>query len=385
MRKIKVLYVIDSLEFYGAERSLTSLAKEFKNINPVFVHIYPGAALKKELTENNIKVYSLNIQEKYGFRKAVHLLSVIYQLEKPDLIHSTLFRADIITRKLKNSFKDIPLINSWVTNSYTGSRYKNKNIWNRLKLLGAFFMDLYSANKVDGFLANSKTIEETNRLALKISKSKTKVIYRGRELSKFHNTPELKMDLLRSELSLKDKIVLLNVGRLIPSKGQLDLIQVMPELIKKNPDVILLISGEGGFRKVLEAEIYDNKLEKHVMLLGARNDIPELLSIADYFVFPSLMEGLSGALIEAMMAGKFIIASDIPENLECVDESTALIFKTADKNDLLLKLDNALKKSSNHQELGKKAQEIARKKFEISNIAVKYESFYKRIVTRQIS
>lgn len=385
MRKIKVLYVIDSLEFYGAERSLISLAKEFKNINPVFVHIYPGAALKKELTENNIKVYSLNIQEKYGFRKAVNLLSVIYQLEKPDLIHSTLFRADIITRKLKNSFKNIPLINSWVTNSYTGSRYKNKNIWNRLKLLGAFFMDLYSANKVDRFLANSKTIEETNRLALKISKSKTKVIYRGRELSKFHNTPELKLDLLRSELSLKDKKVLLNVGRLIPSKGQLDLIQVMPELIKKHPDVILLISGEGGFRKVLEAEIYDNKLEKHVMLLGARNDIPELLSIADYFVFPSFMEGLSGALIEAMMAGKFIIASDIPENLECVDESTALIFKTADKNDLLLKLDNALKKSSNHQELGKKAQEIARKKFEISNIAVKYESFYKRIVTRQIS
>jgi glycosyltransferase involved in cell wall biosynthesis len=377
--KIKVLYIIDTLEFYGAERSLVSLVKEFKNTIPVFVHIYPGSTLKEELNESGIQVYSLEINEKYGFKKAVRLLTEIYRIEKPDLVHSTLFRADMISRKMKVAFKTIPLVNSWVTNSYKENRYKNHHIITRLKLWRAFLMDYFSTHKVDKFLANSRTIEKANRLALNISQEKTEIIYRGRDFSKFQGIPESKLNFLKKELHVEGKKVLLNVGRLIYTKGQLELIQAMPRLIEKYPNVILIIVGEGSYRKTLEAEIYSNEIEKHVFLLGARNDIPELLGIADIFVFPSHMEGLSGALIEAMMAGKLIIASDIPENLECVNSNTALIFNKEKKDDLLFQLEYALKNQSIHQVLAKNAQEVAQNKFEISKIASMYEKFYKEV------
>ena len=68
---MKVLYIIDSLEGYGAEKSLVEISKNFRNVVPVFVHIYQGDMLKSDLEKAGIKVYSLDINKKYAFEEAV--------------------------------------------------------------------------------------------------------------------------------------------------------------------------------------------------------------------------------------------------------------------------------------------------------------------------
>lgn len=380
MKPLKILYIIETLEVYGAERSLVALAKEFQHIIPVFVHLYPGSPLKKELIENGIKVYSLNLQGKNDFNKARKLLKKIYLSEKPDIVHSTLFRADLVARKMKADFSNIPLISSWVTNSYSKIRYKNKTFLTQIKLWRAFLLDKFSAHKVDRFLANSYTIEKTNRIALKVPEGKTSVIYRGRKIDHFTEVSEERKEFIRNELNLKNKRVLLNVGRLIPTKGHLELLQIMPGMIKSFPDIVLLVCGEGKYRKVLEEEIKNQNLESYVQLLGSRNNIPELLAVAEYFVFPSHLEGLSGSLIEAMLAGKIIIASDIKENLECVSDTTALLYKAGDKTDLLLRISEALQKPEFYKFKGREACEVAKKKFDIRVIAKKYEDFYRSVL-----
>src|SRR5690606_10586584 len=103
-------------------------------------------------------------------------------------------------------------------------------------------------------------------------------------------------------------------------------------------------------------------------LLGNRKDIPELLTLADFFVFPSWFEGLPGSLIEAMMAGTPIIASNIPENLECVNEEIALIFRKADPGDLKTKLHWALDNKLEMMERAIEAKRIAATKFDINYI-----------------
>jgi L-malate glycosyltransferase len=108
---MKVLFVIDTINGSGAERSLVEISQHFEKYIPVFVHLYEGDQLKPNLEDSGIKVYSLNIPGPRNFSKAAKELEKIYEKEKPDIIHSTLFRSDAVTRKLKSKY-DIPLVSS---------------------------------------------------------------------------------------------------------------------------------------------------------------------------------------------------------------------------------------------------------------------------------
>lgn len=92
------------------------------------------------------------------------------------------------------------------------------------------------------------------------------------------------------------------------------------------------------------------------------------------FLFPSWYEGFSGALVEAMMAGIPIIASDIPMNLEAVtDSKTALIFKVGDSQDLFEKMTFALEHPEQMAAMGQEARREAEERFDIEKIAREYE------------
>ena len=378
--KKKALYIIDTLQGAGAERSLVEIAQNFKDFIPVFVHIYPGDMLKVELQNAGIKVYSLEIQERYGFREASNLLTAIYEEEKPDLVHSTLYRADMVARYLKKKFPDIPLVGSFVNNSYTPLRYKGKSFVTKVKLWLAYRLDKYSAKKVDFFISNSETIKKDEGGALGVPLSKVRVIYRGRDLSKFKGIDDSTVRRLKSSLGIESENVLINVSRLIERKAQLDIINALPVVLNEFPDTVLLIAGHGEYKSILENRAKALNVQEHVKLLGRRQDVTELLEVAKVFVYPSYAEGLPGALIEAMMARKLIIASDIGENLECVDERSALIFEKGKVEELANKIVYALKNSSKLSHLGENARQLAKDKFQIETIAKQYEELYDEIL-----
>ena len=375
---MKVLYLIDTLEGYGAERSIVEIALNFKNIKPVFIYIYDGDKLQNILEHHGIRVYPLNIKEKYGFTEAIEKITPIIRKEKPLIVHSSLFRADMIARRLKQKFPEILLINSLVSNSYGKHRYNYLSLSAKFKLFTTQLRDRISAVNVDYFISNSYTILETNLKALRIPRKKTVVIYRGRYLNKFaHFNNSIKT----LELKFQKKKIFLNIARLHRGKGQLDLLKAFRNLCKKHSDVVLLLAGEGALRPELEVMIKDFSLEGSVFLLGYREDITELLGITDYFVFPSYYEGLPGALIEAIIAKKRIIASDIPENKECFPDNGALFFPVGDNVALSLQLEKALT-LKNWEEKVAESYVYAEKKFDIFKISAKYESFYKKILKR---
>ncbi|WP_405198349.1 glycosyltransferase family 4 protein [Christiangramia sp. LLG6405-1] len=377
--KKKVIFVIDTLQGSGAERSLVQIARHFKTYTPVFVHIYKGDMLKPQLNNDGIKVYSLNVESKYGFKSAENQLIQIYNEEEPDLVHSTLYRADMVARRLKKKFPKVPLIGSFVNNSYTPLRYKDQSLLMKIKLWLAFQMDKKTAKLVDFFISNSETIKQSEGDSLGVDPSKIEVIYRGRDFNQYNNLDSSVIDTIRKTLKVDGKNVLINVSRLIQRKAQLDIINAMPDVIQQFPDTILLIAGHGAYRDILNKRAIDLNIERHIKLLGSRGDIPELLSLSQLFIYPSYAEGLPGALIEGMMAGKLIIASDIGENLECVNEESALIFKKGDVGELSDKIIFALKNFETLKYLGKNAQKQAQQKFDIQSIADQYENLYDKI------
>ena len=121
----------------------------------------------------------------------------------------------------------------------------------------------------------------------------------------------------RKELGLsKDSIVLLSVGELNKNKNHSIVIKALAKL--NNPNIHYLICGQGNLKEYLEKLIKKLKLENNVKLLGFRKDIYEIYKISDIFVFPSKREGLSVALMEAIVCELPIICSDIRGNRDLI-------------------------------------------------------------------
>ncbi len=380
MKRIKVIYLIDTLAVGGAEKSLADIAIHNTKIESIFITIYTGDGLVSLLKQNSIEVHQLNNSFRYEFKTVVTQLLPLLDIIQPDIIHATLFRSDIIARKVKK-YRNIPLISSFVNNTYLSERYGTLSLLGKVKLYGCQLMDKWSANKVDLFISNSATIMETNCRALGIKKEKVKVIYRGRSSKKFDSISDQEAHALRFKLNINsDTKILLNVSRLLDRKGQLDLLKSYAEVVKKHPDTMLLFAGEGAFRATLEKAIDDLQLKEKVVLLGNVDYIPLLLKMADVFIFPSHYEGLPGALLEAMFVHKIIICSDIGENKECVSETEAIFFKTHDIEDLTIKISMVLSNLKEYEPMAINAKKAAISKFELATIISQYNGAYQNLL-----
>lgn len=380
-QKTTVLYLIDTLEMGGAEKSLVEITSRFKSITPVFIHIYKGDSLKENLVQNGIEVHSLEINEQYGYKKAQQRLIPMIEKIKPDIIHASLTRSVLISRRLKKEFKEIPLVNSFTSNSYIHTRYRNLSISRKIKLKYIQWKDRRSAKLADLFISNSQEIKKNNVKALGIPAEKIKVIPRGRS-SELFNPENFNSAELKKKQGLENFTVILNVGRLIKTKGQLDLIKAFSGIRKKVPQSILLIAGEGPYRQQLEAEIEKEGLEEDVRLLGNRSDIPQLLAMADIFVFPTSLEGLPGSLIEAMMSKKAILCSDIPENKECLPDAGGKFFSPGDIPKLSDLLEESLRNKGALNGMSEIAYRHALENFEIGKVAQVYEETYHNLRER---
>jgi glycosyltransferase involved in cell wall biosynthesis len=373
IRRKKVLFVIDTLQLGGAEQSLLENTSRFKNIHPVVCHLYTGSILEPRFAEKGIKVYSLNISKKYGFIDAYKGLKAIVDQERPDLMVAYLTRSEIVTRLL-GKFNRIPVVGTFVNDLYSKS-YNQHLSWKSRNVVSLFkYINKVTSKICVGFVSNSEAIKESNAKQLSIQPGKIKVITRGRDSLKFHRKNVEHYD---GNASIR----FLNVSRLFSVKGHRFMILGFKKFLDKHPDATLSIVGDGPLRNELTTLINENKLENKVFLLGSRTDVPALLSEYDCFVFPSLVEGFSGALIEAMFAGLPVLASDIPQNKEAIIHlETGFLFKRESAEEV----ENAMLWFRENRDLSNKlaakAYEYAKENFELDKIVTRFESYLHAVI-----
>ena len=129
---------------------------------------------------------------------------------------------------------------------------------------------------------------------------------------------------VRSELGVEvGDLFLVSVGRLAPQKGFGTLLQALPEVLRRGVRARLVIVGEGPLRSALEEQSAAAELTPAVSFLGFRADVGDILNASDFVIAPSLWEGLSISVLEAMALGKPIIATDIGSNLELLEDSVS--------------------------------------------------------------
>jgi glycosyltransferase involved in cell wall biosynthesis len=129
---------------------------------------------------------------------------------------------------------------------------------------------------------------------------------------------------VRREFGLAaDDLVIASIGRLAPGKGLEDLVVALPEIRRSQPRARLLLAGDGPLRPELEAQVRGSGLEGFVHLPGFREDVGDLLMAADLVAAPSLREGLSISVLEAMAMGRPIVATTIGSNRELIEDGVS--------------------------------------------------------------
>lgn len=135
------------------------------------------------------------------------------------------------------------------------------------------------------------------------------VIKNAIDIKKNEYNPEIRKQKLE-EWKLTGHPVYAHVGSYSPVKNHKYLISVFNEITKLQPEARLLCIGEGPLRSEMEAQIKELGLEDKIILTGIRHDVPDLLQMADLFIFPSIYEGLPLSVIEAQAAGIRCLISD---------------------------------------------------------------------------
>lgn len=368
---MKILFIQDALINAGSEKSHLEILSRLSDTRVSVAYFYPFHDLKKDYERAGLTLFFLNLKRKYGFLIGTYRLVKLLRKDRPNLMVSCLLRSNLMARTA-SWITHIPLVGTLVNDSYCEDRIKEHHGLSLWKFNFFWWLDRLTAGIPIHWMANAKCLSVSHSITLKLVPAKISVVYRGRGVNINEWAPRAKTG-----------FIFIAYGRLIQRKGFQELLRAMPQVLTVHPEVKMYLYGKGAWEQKLKQIVDELKLNESVILAGSHPEVHTKLAEADCFVFPSWYEGFSGALVEAMMAGIPIIASDIPMNLEAITPGVnALSFKVKDVEDLASKMIYAMEHRKEMALMGQKAREEAITRFDINKIAAQYEETLHRIYSQ---
>jgi glycosyltransferase involved in cell wall biosynthesis len=253
-----------------------------------------------------------------------------------------------------------------VNTDYAEIRWSDPNL-NKIKFRLARLLDSWTARYLTTHIhANSNAVRAAAIRDLRLPAEHITVIEEVREPKRLGQPSPERRWRARLQFGLHEhQKVLVNVGRQDYQKGHRYLLEAIGTLLPAHPQLVLLVAGRtGDVSQDLERLHRQLRLGKHVCFLGHRTDVPEILAAADLFVFPSLYEGLPGAVIEAMALGLPIVAADIDPVREAVQEGrNAILVKPASAAELAKAIGRLLGDQETAFAFARRSREIFAERF----------------------
>lgn len=183
-----------------------------------------------------------------------------------------------------------------------------------------------------------------------------------------------------SSVNVEDEAFLIgSIGRLAYQKNYTFLIITMPAVLEKHPNARLVIIGEGPEREKCEQLIARLHLENNVYLAGAREYAVEYIPAFDLFVLPSIYEGMSVTMLEALSVGAPILATDVAGNSEIVSDDERQLYTLNDRDEFLRKLSTLIQNTAVRTDIGIENKQRA-DRFHIRYTGAGYAALYKQLV-----
>jgi colanic acid/amylovoran biosynthesis glycosyltransferase len=212
------------------------------------------------------------------------------------------------------------------------------------------------AGWVDGFIAVSEDVEQAILRDIGRVGHKVTVINNGVDVRRYGRPVDRAA--VRASLGLEAGAkLLIMVGNFKEQKGHRYLLEAAPVLLERHPKLHLLLVGSGGNQAQLQAQVAESGLSGRIHFLGSRSDVPDLLAASDYFILPSLWEGLAMALIEAMASGLPIVATDVSGSGQVmIDGQTGLLISPGNAAEIQRAVDTLLADPAQAQAMGQAAR-----------------------------
>lgn len=230
----------------------------------------------------------------------------------------------------------------------------------------------------DAVFTNSVELRDYHARQAGIPGNRVGVIYNGVDTNRFKPQPGVRQQ-LRQELRIPaDSLLVGSVGRLVTIKDHITLLKAASALAGHGLNVNVLLVGAGPEMASLQNRVVgDADLSGRVLFTGGSDRIPELLNAMDVFVLPSLGEGMSNTLLEAMASALPVVASRVGGNPELIEDGrTGLLFTAGDSASLAAQI-NILADCDLRHRLGSAARESAIRLFSLDRMVGNYRNLYR--------
>jgi glycosyltransferase involved in cell wall biosynthesis len=362
--------------YFGAENVIIELSKKMKffGYEPVigiFNNLYnPHLELALEAKKNNIRVKIFPCRYKFDFH-TIKIIKSFLKKNNVDILHTHGYKSNLYglfgsTRK--------------------SVKVATNHMWIRSNLRSRIYCMLDSAliRFFDKIIAVSDPIKQ-DMLKKGIISDKIAVIYNGIDADRFNKIFDNEKLKTHFNIPIKSKVVG-TVGSLIIEKGHTYFIEAANKVLKTYPDTRFLIVGDGRCRKELENKVYKLGLEKNIIFAGLRDDMPEMYSLMDVFVLPSLIEGMPMALLEAMASSKPVIASNVGSISKAVkNNNTGLLVSPGDVEDLAKTILFIISHEDAARTIGRNGLKKVRNTFLSEHMCKSYIAIYKKLLNQALA
>lgn len=370
---INVLYIIDSMFNAGAQTHIAGMIRghDKNRFRPYLICLQEKGPLGEKLEAEGYPVAAYGLKRVYALQAAWSYTQFIPFLrrERIDIVHAYLFSAQIYGIP-PSRLAGVPLV-------IAGRRDAGK-YWTALRyLLARKFANSFSHIQI----ANAQAVKEFVVREEGVPQDKVRIVANGIDASRFSpqegtvdrvDRPVLTVGYVGSLTRVKQVEVLLRAAK-----------RVLPECPRLR---ILIVGGgpvstqrlvEGQTDLWLKSRAHELGLSDHVVFTGARTHIQEELKGMDIFVMPSILEGMSNAILEAMATGLPVIAADSGGNRELVDEGgTGYLFPVGDDQRLGELLLDLLGSEEKRRAMGRAARQRVMEQFTVQRMVAEMERAY---------
>lgn len=372
-RKVRIAQVITGLPLGGGGQVIWTISRKLDKARfdmDIFCVIEGGdLVFDIERMGFKVKIMAGTYDHKRFFPYSItKILRLSDELKKGqyDIVHTHLYQADVIGR-VAAILAGIPRI---------VKSLHNMGMWKTTKHL---IVDRLLLRRTAKVICCSNYQKEVVVKQESLPETKVETIYHGVDLERFKLLNDrhsyAKTVRLNAEL-----LTIGTVGRMINSKGQIHFLNAIPAILSEHPHAQFVIIGDGPIRRHLFSAVENTPYREKIHFLGSRSDIPQLLTLMDVFVFPSLSEGLGISVLEAMASGLPVVASNIrPLSEMIIPENTGLLVKTEDPADLAGAVNRLLRDEDLRRDMGNRGRERVKQYFTDEQMVRQIENLYQAL------
>jgi len=354
--QIIVFHLVDTMELGGLERVVSNLAQglDRKKYKVEVCCIVSGGVVREELLQKGTTVHVLSIQE-YGKWKNIKKLALQLKKSGVHIVHMHGAFAQKIG-VIAALIAGVPCKIVHIHTTFYNLNWKN------------VLIDKLLRNFVDRIIYISESCLESFKKEGYKNGKKSVIIYNG-----------VRTPVNNEEIEKENGFVCAVVASLSSHKGHEYLLRAIHQIKNDDACIKLWIIGDGPLKGELVNLVQELDISDQVEFFGIRRDVGNLLSEIDIFILPSLREGMSLALAEAMAHGKAIIASNvggIPEIIK--DGKTGLLVEPANVEKIVEKICRLTYDYELRKNLGRQARLAYERRFTLDIMIGKIEKLYEQ-------